>query len=648
MIRRKAFASCGFLFLLFLSMAVTFVPVYSAGTITDCSTYGPGAGTLQDALSSGGTITFGCSGTIIVPAEIIIDIDTTIDGSGQNVILDGGGSTRILGVTGPPTVILKHLTLQNGSAAGQGGAISSAGTLSLIDTVVKDNTGASAGAIYNSGTLALTNSTVTSNVTNSEDAGGIYNAAGSATLTDSTVSNNYATNNGGGIANYGSATLTVSNSTISGNGGAQGGGIFNSSTSIVTVTNSTISGNGAVIGGGMYVGGTVTVTNSTISGNLAGAASDILTYASLSLTNVTISGNSRSGLVIIDGTVNLTNSIIAHHFRTDCFNSGTINVSHSLIMDGSCSITNGINGNLTGDPLLGTLTGSPAYFPLLAGSPAIDAGSNALAVDASSNPLTTDEAGQPRISNGTVDLGAYEFQVAAAAAGTPVSDLCQDVTALADNAITVSGGVQNVTLGGVVGNTYCRLIALDGSYVTSAAEIGIQSVLDLGVIDAVDVFGQLPSRRNRCALRQPGDGLPARFRRRAVPQRGRRRTLTAASRLDGQRRLHLRQRTQFGDGRPGRHGLQSARVASSDYEFGGFDDAGELPRDHPQRAAQSAQRSQHQCQCIGTVAVQPDPDRHRLFGGLVSRDLPRRAGLGQRAVSQPGGRLRPIVTATFS
>ena len=44
----------------------------------------------------------------------------------------------------------------------------------------------------------------------------------------------------------------------------------------------------------------------------------------------------------------------------------------------------------------------------------------------------------------------------------------------------------------VVGNTYCHLIALDGRYVTSPAEIGVQSVLDLGVVDAVDVFGELP------------------------------------------------------------------------------------------------------------------------------------------------------------
>ena len=44
---------------------------------------------------------------------------------------------------------------------------------------------------------------------------------------------------------------------------------------------------------------------------------------------------------------------------------------------------------------------------LLSGSPAIDAGNNAL-VPAG---ITTDQRGDPRIVNGTVDIGAYELQV---------------------------------------------------------------------------------------------------------------------------------------------------------------------------------------------------------------------------------------------
>ena len=55
--------------------------------------------------------------------------------------------------------------------------------------------------------------------------------------------------------------------------------------------------------------------------------------------------------------------------------------------------------------------GGPTHtMPPLAGSPAIDAGLNALALDANYNPLTIDQRGYPRIYNGTVDIGAVEFQ----------------------------------------------------------------------------------------------------------------------------------------------------------------------------------------------------------------------------------------------
>ena len=58
--------------------------------------------------------------------------------------------------------------------------------------------------------------------------------------------------------------------------------------------------------------------------------------------------------------------------------------------------------------------GPTETIALLSGSPAIDAGSNDLAVDAQGDPLATDQRGTgfPRIVNGTVDIGAFEFQPA--------------------------------------------------------------------------------------------------------------------------------------------------------------------------------------------------------------------------------------------
>jgi hypothetical protein len=91
---------------------------------------------------------------------------------------------------------------------------------------------------------------------------------------------------------------------------------------------------------------------------------------------------------------------------------------------GSTGLVNSVNGNQVGttlnpiNPRLGPLqnNGGPTQtMALLPGSPAIDAGSNALAVDASGSPLTTDQRGPGfnRVINGTVDMGAYEFQPSA-------------------------------------------------------------------------------------------------------------------------------------------------------------------------------------------------------------------------------------------
>ena len=59
------------------------VEARAAGTVTDCSTFGPGPGTLEAALVGGGTVTFACSGTIDVGGTVQPAMDTVIDADGQ-------------------------------------------------------------------------------------------------------------------------------------------------------------------------------------------------------------------------------------------------------------------------------------------------------------------------------------------------------------------------------------------------------------------------------------------------------------------------------------------------------------------------------------------------------------------------------------
>jgi hypothetical protein len=67
---------------------------------------------------------------------------------------------------------------------------------------------------------------------------------------------------------------------------------------------------------------------------------------------------------------------------------------------------------------------------LLAGSPAIDAGSNAAA---SAAGLTTDQRGLPRVSNGQVDIGAFEVLGQPPVLPPPVAPVRAIVAALVNN-----------------------------------------------------------------------------------------------------------------------------------------------------------------------------------------------------------------------
>ena len=119
------------------------VPVEAGSSVTDCTKYGPGSGTLQEALVGGGTITFVCDGNIIVP-QIKIGTDVVISAMGHSVILSGSTYNRVFYVQPGGNLELEHVVITEGRAGGEmsplfdGGGIYNAGTLRLIDSTIQD------------------------------------------------------------------------------------------------------------------------------------------------------------------------------------------------------------------------------------------------------------------------------------------------------------------------------------------------------------------------------------------------------------------------------------------------------------------------------------------------------------------------------
>ena len=233
--------------------------------------------------------------------------------------------------------------------------------------------------------------------------GGMWLQNANPTIRNCVFSNNQADIHGGAIHVQNATTVTFTNCTFSGNRtryGSGGAALFQASTS--TLINCVISGNlGGFAGGGLFISG-----------------------AHQTLVNCTITGNRTvehgGGIFIHTSTLLVQNSVVTSNraatlSENDIYSSisdyqSTYTNVHSLFK----SVTTAdANGNLDGslDPQFVQSVDYNAA-PTTAGdlrltgcSPALNAGDNTL------NASTSDLAGNDRrYNNGTIDLGAYEFQ----------------------------------------------------------------------------------------------------------------------------------------------------------------------------------------------------------------------------------------------
>jgi CSLREA domain-containing protein len=387
------------------------------------------------------TITFAVSGTIMLNAELSITAGgpLVIDGA-EAITISGEGQVRIFSIINATHLTIESMTLTKGFAWDEGGAIlnygmltvddiiltgnlltqaylrgggiSNHGTLSLIGSLILNNSGYFGGGIYNEGSVTIYNGTLSNNGGwPTEDGGGVYNSSsGVLTITNSTITGNNAHGYGGGIWNDGTlnisnsellvnesqqngsgiynhigGTLQISNSTLANNdsGVGHGGGISNQGMSNIIrctisendgawsgggvdnegdmyIFSTTIRGNIATGGGGIGNGGVLTITDSTLSDNIAYSygGGGIFNYGGgiLTIINSTISGNvetsDRGGGIKNYGVLTVINSSLANNSAAleggGIYNGPGYGQAESV---NSIFVYSQSGGNCAGDPI---------------------------------------------------------------------------------------------------------------------------------------------------------------------------------------------------------------------------------------------------------------------------------------------------------
>ena len=368
--------------------------------------------------------------SISVNGQIVITTNIDINGSGagnltiQNIATPSATS-RIFDITAGDVVTISGVTLSGGGVStGDGGAIRTAGTLTLNDCVVANNvnTGASSngGGVRGSAgsTLNLNNTVIFNN--RSANSGGLSFAGTNLSITNSVIRENSATTGNGGGANIAaSALVTISSTTFSGNtAGNSSGGLFitRGTLSNVTVSGNTANGTAANGGGGVRIqagAATVSFVSCTITNNSAPNAAS----------------GARSGIWLETGTVNLSNTIVAANAAQDIQRDGTAVLTSggfNLVGENTSVTTELPDGMPNGTNYVGTDASplSPNLAPLasnggpgqthafLPGSIAVDRGNSfALTTDQRGLARPVDFPGRPNTAGGNgADIGAFEAQ----------------------------------------------------------------------------------------------------------------------------------------------------------------------------------------------------------------------------------------------
>lgn len=389
---------------------------------------------INNSTISNNTVSEGSGGGGIGHGGYVLNLTNVVLSDNRSYGFNSGGGGFGGGLyanTGNNSIGISNSTISDNHADGDGGGMRvRGGNLTIIDSLINDNTGTGSG-----GAIVL------------------VPYAGnppSGTINRSIISNNEVigvSGSGGGISS--SLPVSVTDSIISGNSvGGSGGGVSGSN---FTITNSTISGNQATSGsgGGVFASGATTIVNSTISGNTAGSNGGGVRTSSTNITNSTIALNRaangggvyNSGASTLKNTIvagNTNNSMVANDIQGTSSFSGPTNTSNLIGDAGSAGgLVNGTDGNIVGvggsgtvliDNILSAL--SPNDTLINAGKPgsqqpvlthALVANSRALENADSSNCPATDQRGEPRPNpmGSTCDIGAFESSLRPTSSAPP-------------------------------------------------------------------------------------------------------------------------------------------------------------------------------------------------------------------------------------
>ena len=128
--------------LVLLALALPASPAQAGGVVAICD-----EAHLRAALAGGGTVTFTCSGTIVLTNTITIADDTSIDGGWEAVTISGNDAVRVFTVQEGAALTLNALTVAHGRSD-NGGGVHNSGALTVTDSVITGNSAGNGGAIF--------------------------------------------------------------------------------------------------------------------------------------------------------------------------------------------------------------------------------------------------------------------------------------------------------------------------------------------------------------------------------------------------------------------------------------------------------------------------------------------------------------------